>query len=212
MNQVEAFRRLKSLGDRGFETRDAAAVLQVKPGNAHMILSRLARGGLLTHVSRGRWLLSETGGGFILAELIAAPFPAYISLQSALFHHGMIDQVPAVIYAITLGRPRRVDTGRGVVSFHRMPPELFAGFEVAADGAKIASAEKALFDTLYLAPGRSRLFAKLPELEISRGFRWQQLRRYANAVKSSSRRSFLATKIEGLRAESTARSRPRRQR
>lgn len=204
MNQIEALQRLKTLGNRGFETRDAAALLRVTAANAHMILRRLARGGLLTHVSRGRWLLSGGTGGFVLAELIAAPYPAYISLQSALFHHGLIEQVPAVIYAVTLGRPRRVTTELAVVSFHRMPAELFTGFEVAADGVKIATPEKALFDTLYLAPGRSRLFARLPEVEIPRGFRWKEMQRYTKLVKSPSRRSFLAANIERLHAGSAA--------
>src|SRR6185503_904587 len=139
----------------------------VTAANAHMILRRLARAGLLTHVSRGRWLQSADVPAFALPELISAPYPAYVSLQSALFHHGLVEQVPAVIYAVTLGRPRRVRTPLGVVSFHRLPAELFSGFDVEdASGVKIASAEKALFDLLYLAPGRSRLFANLPELEI----------------------------------------------
>ena len=53
MNQIEALQRLKRLGS-GFETRDAAAALEVTPANAHMILSCLARGGLVSHLSRGR--------------------------------------------------------------------------------------------------------------------------------------------------------------
>ena len=209
MNQIEALQRLETLGTRGFETRDAAALLQVASANAHMILSRLARAGLLTHVSRGHWLLGAAAG-FVLAELISAPSPAYISLQSALFHHSMIEQIPAVIYAVTLGRPRRVQTPQATVSFHRMPPELFNGFEVAVDGhSKIATPEKALFDVLYLAPGRSRLFAKLPELEIPRGFRWKELQRCTELVRSPSRRSFLAVTIERLRSKSTLRPRRR---
>lgn len=200
MNQVEAVQRLKRLGTAGFETRDAAAALGVTAANANMILRRLADAGLLVHVSRGRWLQSAEAPPFALPELISAPYPAYISLQSALFHHGIIEQVPAVIYAITLGRPRRVRTPRGVVSFHRLPPELFSGFEVEdASGAKVATAEKALFDLLYLAPNRSRLFAKLPELEIPRKFRWTELAQYAAFVKSPSRRTYLVEAIARLR-------------
>jgi predicted transcriptional regulator of viral defense system len=207
VNQIEALRRLKSLGAPGFETRDAAALLGVTPGNAHMILRRLERSGLLIHVSRGRWLSSLDATRFALPELISAPYPSYVSLQSALFHHGLIEQVPAVIYAVTLARPRRVRTPLGVVSFHRMPPELFGGFDLeGAAGVKIATAEKALFDLLYLAPGRSRLFAKLPELEISRRFRWSQLRQYIALVKSPSRRTFLTESIAQLRM-----SQPKRQ-
>ena len=121
----------------------------------------------------------------------------------------MIEQIPAVIYVVTLGRPRRVKAALATVSFHRMPPELFTGFDVAADGAKIATPEKALFDTLYLAPGRSRLFAKLPELEIPRQFRWQVLQRYTELVKSPRRRSFLAVSIVRLAPKSTGRPRRR---
>lgn len=200
MNQIEALRRLKSLGTRGFETRDAAALLSVTPANANMILRRLERGGMLTHVSRGRWLSTRDVHRFALPEIISAPYPAYVSLQSGLFHHGLIEQVPAVIYAVTLGRPRRVRTPLGVVSFHRMPPELFSGYEVEdASGAKIATAEKALFDVLYLAPGRSRLFAKLPELEIPKRFRWTQLQRYVALVKSPSRRTLMTRSMAQLR-------------
>ncbi|MGH8132565.1 MAG: type IV toxin-antitoxin system AbiEi family antitoxin domain-containing protein, partial [Steroidobacteraceae bacterium] len=176
------------------------ALLGVTPANANMILRRLEHGGLLTHVSRGRWLSTQEIHRFALPELISAPYPACVSLQSALFHHGLIEQVPAVIYAVTLARPRRVRTPLGVVSFHRVPPELFSGFEVEdASGAKIATAEKALFDVLYLAPGRSRLFAKLPELEIPRRFHWALMRQYVELVKSPSRRTFLTHSIARLR-------------
>jgi hypothetical protein len=89
-----------------------------------------------------------------------------------------------------------------VVSFHRLPPELFNGFEVeGAEGSiKIATAEKALFDLLYLGPGRSRLFASLPELGIPRGFEWAQLRRYTTMAKSASRQAYLTARIAELRA------------
>jgi predicted transcriptional regulator of viral defense system len=202
MNQIEALQRLKRLGTHGFETRDAAAALGVTPANAHMILRRLAHAGLLMHVTRGRWLQSAGVTPFALPELISAPSPAYVSLQSALFHHGLIEQIPAVTYAVTLGRPRRVRTPLGVVSFHRVPPELFTGFEVdTRSGAKIATAEKALFDLMYLAQGRSRLFGHLPELTVPRAFRWARLKEYAAATKSPSRRTFLAESIARLREE-----------
>jgi hypothetical protein len=71
---------------------------------------------------------------------------------------------------------RRVRTPLGTISLHRLPAELFIGYEIEPDGSKIATAEKALFDTLYLAPARSRLFARLPELEIPRQFRWRAAR------------------------------------
>jgi predicted transcriptional regulator of viral defense system len=198
MNQIEALQRLQKLGAPVFETRDAAALLSVTPANANAILRRLAQQGLLTHLSRGRWLTGTSIARFALPELISAPNPAYVSMQSALFQHGIIEQVPAVIYAVTLARPRRIGTPLGTISFHRLPPALFLGFEVDDDGAKIATPEKALFDVLYLAPARSRLFARLPELEFPRDFRWAQLREFANLVRAAIRRTFIERRIDEI--------------
>jgi predicted transcriptional regulator of viral defense system len=200
MNQIEALRRLQSLATPGFETRDAAALLQVTPSNANMILRRLAREGLITHISQGRWLANSKVSRLALPELISAPYPAYISLQTALFQHGMIEQVPSATYAITLARPRRVNTPMGTVSFHRVPPALFLGFDLTQQGdAKIANPEKALFDTLYLAPNRSRIFATLPELTIPRGFKWARLTEFVGLVNSESRKAFLEARIHELK-------------
>jgi predicted transcriptional regulator of viral defense system len=202
MNQIEALRRLQSLGTPVFETRDASALLTVTPANANMILSRLADQGQLVHLARGRWLIAKNLSRLALPELISAPYPAYVSMQSALFHHGLVEQIPAVIYAVTLGRPRRVTTPMAVISFHRLPAELFSGFVLNDDGAKIASPEKALFDVLYLGPGRSRLFASLPELEFPREFRWAQRRDLAKVVKSSTRRTFIERRIDEIQRAS----------
>jgi predicted transcriptional regulator of viral defense system len=198
VNQIEALRRLRQLGAPVFETRDVSALLGVTTANANMILRRLADQHLITHLTRGRWLMDSSLPRFALPELISAPYPAYVSMQSALFHRGLIEQVPAVIYAVTLGKPRRVNTPLGTISFHRLPPELFLGYEVEADGSKIATPEKALFDTLYLAPARSRLFASLPELEIPREFRWQELREFVALVKFARRRVHIERRIEQL--------------
>ena len=205
MKLIEALQRLESLGTPAFETRDASALLHVPMHNASKILRRLANAGFTLQANRGRWLLARNLNRQVLPELLAAPYPAYISLQSALYHHGLIEQIPAVMYAITIGRPRRIQTAAGTVSLHRVPPPLFAGFEVIGkDAVKMAIPEKALFDVLYLAPGRTRLFTNLPELEIPRNFRWKELRRYAALVNSVSRRAFLEKRIAQIKDEHTA--------
>ena len=201
MNQIEALQRLRTLAAPVVETRDVAALLQVSTSNATTVLRRLAQKGMIVHLSRGRWLVNEKIDRLALPELISAPYPAYISLQSALFHHGLIEQIPSVIYAVTPARPRRLRTPLGTISFHRMPPELFKGFELSSrSDAKVATPEKALFDLLYLAPGRSRVFSNQPELTIPRRFQWQRLKEYTTLVKSSARRAYIAERIRALRA------------
>jgi predicted transcriptional regulator of viral defense system len=201
MNQIEALQRLRTLAAPVVESRDVAALLQVSTSNATTILRRLARKGMIVHLSRGRWLVNEKIDRLALPELISAPYPAYISLQSALFHHGLIEQIPSVLYAVTPARPRRLRTPLGTISFHRMPPELFKGFDLSSrSDAKIATPEKALFDLLYLAPGRSRVFSNLPELTIPQRFQWQRLKEYTKVVKSSARRTYIAERIRALRS------------
>src|SRR6185295_8973682 len=120
MNQIEALRRLQELGAPVFETRDASALLAVTAANANMILRRLANQRLVTHLTRGKWLIGAQVSRFALPDLLAAPYPAYVSMQSALFHRGLIEQVPAVVYAATLGRPRRIVTPLATISLHRL--------------------------------------------------------------------------------------------
>ena len=206
MTQIEALRRLDRLGVEVFSTRDAATLLQVKPPNAHMILRRLARHGFLEHLARGRWALARTLQRLLIPEHIAAPYPACLSLLTALFHHGVIEQVPAVLYAVTVGRTRRVTTPRGTVSLHHIPAELFTGFELTPEGAKMATPEKALFDLLYLGPGRSRLFAHLPEVVFPRDFRWDEVRRNAKRVKADFRRRHIESRIAQLAGSRKSRS------
>jgi len=201
MNQIQALQQLRLLASPVVESRDVAALLKVSASNATAILRRLASRGMIVHLSRGRWLVDGKIDRNALPELILAPYPAYISLQSALFHHGLIEQIPSVLYAITPARPRRLRTPLGTLSFHRMPPELFEGFELSSGSdAKIATPEKALFDLLYLAPGRSRVFSTLPELTIPRRFKWQRLKEYTARVKSAGRRAFITKRIRELRS------------
>lgn len=201
MNQIEALQRLQALGAPVVETRDVAALLQVSASNATTILRRLAGEGMIIHLSRGRWLANRSVDRLALPELISAPWPAYISLQTALFHHGLIEQIPAVMYAVTPARPRRLQTPMGLISFHRMPSLLFTGFEIStASDAKIATPEKALFDLFYLAPARSRLFSTLPEVTIPRRFQWQRLREYTSLVRSPGRRVHIERRIHEIRA------------
>jgi hypothetical protein len=43
------------------------------------------------------------------------------------------------------------------------------------------------------------VLARLPELDFPRRFRWPEVRKFVTQVKSESRRSFLADRIEALR-------------
>jgi predicted transcriptional regulator of viral defense system len=201
MNQIDALSQLRAVGMPVLESRDAAAILNVSASNATTILRRLAAHALVTHLSRSRWLITDRSDPYALPEWLSAPWPAYVSLQSALFRHGLIEQIPTVIYAVTPGRARQVTTPLGTVSYHRLPPTLFSGFTLeGVSGAKVATAEKALFDVVYLSPARSGRFAALPELTVPSTFAWDEVTGYLQQVGSASRRTHIRARLDELRS------------
>ena len=145
------------------------------------------------HVRRqlGRWVKSERvirlrRGVYLLADLYsktpAHPFAAanalkkasYVSLQSALAHHGMIPEYVPVTTSITTGRPEELSTPIGRFQFRHVRVPLFFGFtemEIARDQmALLARPEKALVDLLYLTPHSDRVeYLRELRLEKPRG-------------------------------------------
>lgn len=171
MKLIEAQMRLAALKLPVIQTSDASACLKITRPHASKILERLAKAGIVVPITRGLWAFAEKTDPLILPELLTAPFPSYVSLQTALFYHGMISQIPDVIYAVSLSRTRTIHTPIGVFSIHHINSDFFFGFEfMGSSDIKMAIPEKALLDTLYLTPARSLLFKALPELEIPETF------------------------------------------
>jgi predicted transcriptional regulator of viral defense system len=199
MNAARSLARLRRLGVTAFSTADAAALLSVSVSAAAKTLRRLADAGLLHSVRCGLWTLDEPGEPFALLEYVTAPCPAYVSLQTALYLNGMIEQVPSLIYAVSLSRSHRVRTSVGTFSIHRIAPGFFGGFEVSPrSGAKIAGPEKALLDIFYLSAGRSRLFASLPEVELTPGFRFDVAREWIGRIPSARLRTIVSRRLDGV--------------
>lgn len=199
MRPSDAYARLLDLGVATVETADVAAALRVTTSAATKLLGRLAAAKLIVRLRSGLWLLARTARDpYSLAEAVTAPMPSYVSLQTALYLHGMIEQVPGVIYVASLARTQTIKTSAGVFSVHHIAPELFDGFEIRSDGTKVATPEKALFDVIYLSGARSRLFAHLPELELPARFRHALLRQWAMRIAAPRKRSMVETRLAAM--------------
>jgi predicted transcriptional regulator of viral defense system len=205
MNASEALGRLKRLRVPAATTADAAAVLGVSGEAASHTLRRLARSGLITPLRKGVWALADRPDPLALAEYVTTPYPSYLSLQTALYQHGMIEQIPSMIFLVSLARSGRVETGLGTYSVHHVQPAFFDGFESLPDaGIKLATAEKALVDFLYLSPTRSRLFAALPEIDLPRGFRRSVARKWVGRIPSQRLRTIAARRLDEVLARATS--------
>ncbi len=192
MKLLDAQMKLREFGQEFLQNSDVASILQVSRTHASKIMTRLAESGFSVQLTRGRWALSQNIDRFSIPEFLTAPSLSYISLQSALFYHGMISQIPEVTYAVSTSKTRKYKTQVGTFSIHHLEAEFFFGFETAGDrSVKMATPEKALLDTLYLSPARSRIFHASPEIELPRKFSSKRAFEMAEIIKSKSRRTIV---------------------
>jgi predicted transcriptional regulator of viral defense system len=201
VNAASAFALLRALRKPIVTTDDAALTLGLERSAATQTLKRLAAAGLLKKIHHGMWTTELTLDPLVLPEYLTAPLPAYVSFQSALLFHGMVSQIPNVIYVASLARTRRVRTTLGAFSIHRLAPRFFGGYEIVKDtGVKLATPEKALLDTLYLTPARSRLFAHLPELELPKHLDRERIRYWVRRIPAGPRRTSVERRLDAALA------------
>ena len=199
MKLIEVHAKLKKLEEPVVRTADVMAYLNVKKDHASRLLSRLSNTGHIARVKRGLWAFPERLDPLLLPEYLTAPFPSYISLQSALHYHGMISQIPAITYSVSPARTRVYKTPLGTFSIHHVTPSFFSGYEtVGKSGIKIATPEKALVDFFYMGPAKSGLFRSLPELELPAKFSRREARRFIGRIESSQRRTRVAKRFREI--------------
>ena len=176
-----------------FTTRDYASQGDVSMSAASKSLTRLSRKGLLTRITKGVW--ANTNHPYF-HPLSCVPYllgkeQGYVSFLTALHLHGVVSQIPKAIQMATTGRARVLESPVGRFEFFQIKPELMqqgVDWSEARLPYLIASAEKALLDTLYLSTRKNRRFARLPELDITQsGFRQREFKRLMQQLPIPSR-------------------------
>lgn len=200
MTALDILSALKQIQAPLIETRDIAHMLKISTHSAGKHLESLRRKNFLEKLCRGKWVVKDSAFDPLqVAEFLIAPDESYISLHTALFHHGMIEQVPSRIYSVTTHRSRVVKTPVGVYSYHHCNPDFFIGFEYVKPYLKWATPEKSLVDYFYFAPSKTRQFTKLPELEFSKQFSWKKAMDFCKKVPSQRTRALVFENLERLR-------------
>lgn len=202
MRAIDAYADLRRFGKPVLTTADAALRMRVTSSAATRTLARLAARGLVVQLRHGLWTLDPDIDPLLLPEHLTAPLPSYVSMQTALHRHGMIEQIPQVVYVASLASTRRIKTAIGTYSVHRLAPEFFGGCVTdPRTQVKIATPEKALLDVLYLTATRSRLFASLPELEFPQRFDLRECGRWVARIPAAYRRTMVASRLDALVAK-----------
>jgi len=194
---VASLQALRRLGQPIVRTRDAADLLGISAGYATRLLTRLADEGAICKVGHGLWSISEIIDPLVVGSWITLPAPSYVSFYSALRFHGIIQQIPGKTFVASIAKSREVRSAAGTFSVHQVAPAVIGGF-LEDGGRRIATPEKAVFDTLYLRRARGGRFRGLTEVELSPGFSIGQLRSYLGKIADPSLRTLVATGIEKL--------------
>jgi predicted transcriptional regulator of viral defense system len=165
-----------------FTTRDYATAAGTSMSSASRRLDRLSERKALTRLTKGVWANTAHPHFHPLAcvPYLLGKEQGYVSFLSALHLHGILSQIPRTHQVATTGRPRVLESPVGRFEFLRVKPELMRDGVDWSDTHQpflIASAEKALLDTLYIATRKSKRFASLPELDLDNGFRRREFER-----------------------------------
>lgn len=201
MKLIDVYSKLRQIEQPVIQTQDAANYLNVNIQHASKLLARLCAAKRMIHIARGSWAFHDIDP-LIIPQYITLPFPSYISLQTALFFHGMVSQIPHIIYAASLARTRQYKMHIATISIHHIDPAFFFDFEMdEKSGIFMATPEKALLDVFYLSPAKSYLFHSLPEIELPKGFKITKAREIIKDIKSATRRTIVENRFNDLLEE-----------
>lgn len=199
MKSTEALAALERFGKKVITTSEAAALWQVSLSSASKTLSRIGTAELVREVRSGIWSVGAVMPDILeVVPVLTRPYPSYASMYSALFKHGMIEQIPRAMHVVSLGRPKRVVTTLGTVMIHHLQPEVFGGYEgesVFRSGT--ATPEKALVDTVTVLSSRGGKVT-LPEIELPDSFSVTEVRRWTNRLPSRRVRTIVNQNLERI--------------
>jgi predicted transcriptional regulator of viral defense system len=133
---------------------------EVDPADVRRQLSRWVASGRVVQLRRGLYALAPPyrkaePHPFLVANRLVRG--SYVSLHSALAHHGLIPEHVPVVTSVTTGRPQQRENSFGSFEYHHCPPERLDGYRAERLGggqeALVATPSKALADLIHLVPG-----------------------------------------------------------
>lgn len=156
-------RILERLNKTYYTIADLMKITGLKQDSLYVTLSRLIKNKSLIRLTSG---IYTTADNFSKADVIANTLyqPSYLSFESALSRYGILSQIPYALTFATTKKSFRKKFGDVAIEYRKLKPELFFGFD-KIDSLFIATPEKALLDTLYLA-SFGKISIKFEQLDL----------------------------------------------
>jgi predicted transcriptional regulator of viral defense system len=147
MTGVRLLKILQTLNKPFYTIADLEKITGLGRNSLYVALKRWVDGGVLERVSQGIYFPM---GENLSSEKIAAQLylPNYLSFESALARHGILNMIPYTLTFATTRKTRKFILRRQGVEFRKVSSGLFFGFEMK-DGIHIAVPEKAFLDQMY---------------------------------------------------------------
>lgn len=147
MNKSELINRLNQYNIQIFRFEDVQLLF---PNESYLAtdLKRLTDNNVIERVYKGQYILLQNN---LTIEEIAQKlyYPSYISFQSALFIHGIVNQGPNQIFLATTKRKKTLNILGNKAQFNHIKNNLYFGYKLEKN-IFLAEPEKAICDMLYL--------------------------------------------------------------
>jgi predicted transcriptional regulator of viral defense system len=155
-----------------FSTREFATQFGMTVSAATKQMQRLMSKNAIRLLTRGIWANPSHPQFTVFSAVpyLLGKEHGYISFFSALHRRGVLSQIPSSIQIATTGHSRTLDSSIGRFEFFHIKPDLMKeGIEFVENPNpyRLATAEKALFDALYISTRKSKRFSSMPELDLS---------------------------------------------
>jgi len=165
MKGIELLRILQRINKPFYTTADLEKITRLDKNSLYVALERWVTGGFIERLAQGIYIPM---GGVISPETVASQIyiPNYLSFESALSKHGVLNLIPYIITFATTRKTKKYTIQKREVEFRQITPQLFFGYAMM-NGVNIASPEKAFLDQIYfLSRGKAKL--DIDELDLKK--------------------------------------------
>jgi len=144
MKGIELLKILRNLDKSFYSIGDLEKITGLSRNSLYIALKRWVESGVIERVAQGIYI--PMGGSLSLENLTAQLYiPNYLSFESAMARHGILNLIPYTLSFATTRKTRKYTLQNQEVEFRQISPQLFFGYEMKS-GLNIAYPEKAFLD------------------------------------------------------------------